>query len=395
MLHSSASGLLQPRGLLFLRQLLSPRATPRACYSYRPAALRCCVATAVPTPTPTPVAAATNSHRKPNSGISSRRGLGIAVEDMDVALLWVRPGVAGADWHGAAAAAAGATTRRLYAFFEVQGEPETAATLATVGLLAELYEAVAAEAPLLDVVPLVPSMGWTLGKVAAISELRSMVVAAPHGACQEGLLEELNRLRAAAGFGAVAQHSLADIADGVEPRGSSAASDVGLQGGDEAGGQLSFAHVAVGGTFDHLHAGHRLLLATAAAVASEKVWLGIASDALLAKKKNAELLEGYDVRVGAAVDFLQRVRPGIQVSPGPLTDPAEPPLAATMPEMGALVVSRETTSGAEWINGHRASLDLSPISVVVVGLIGADGQGPDAGKLSSSGIRAAQAAGGQ
>jgi len=66
-----------------------------------------------------------------------------------------------------------------------------------------------------------------------------------------------------------------------------------------------------------------------------------------------------------------------------------------MPEMGALVVSRETTSGAEWINGHRASLDLSPISVVVVGLIGADGQGPDAGKLSSSGIRAAQAAGGQ
>jgi len=227
-----------------------------------------------------------------------------------VALLWVRPGVAGADWHGAAAAAAGATTRRLYAFFEVQGEPETAATLATVGLLAELYEAVAAEAPLLDVVPLVPSMGWTLGKVAAISELRSMVVAAPHGACQEGLLEELNRLRAAAGFGAVAQHSLADIADGVEPRGSSAASDVGLQGGDEAGGQLSFAHVAVGGTFDHLHAGHRLLLATAAAVASEKVWLGIASDALLAKKEKRRAAGGLRCARGCRSGLSPTCAPG-------------------------------------------------------------------------------------
>lgn len=48
-------------------------------------------------------------------------------------------------------------------------------------------------------------------------------------------------------------------------------------------------------------------------------------------QKNAELLEGYDVRVGAAVDFLQRVRPGIQVSPGPLTDPAEPPLVRCPP----------------------------------------------------------------
>ena len=52
-------------------------------------------------------------------------------------------------------------------------------------------------------------------------------------------------------------------------------------GGDSA---LEYSDVAVGGTFDSLHAGHRLLLAVAALVASETVWLGIASDALLAKK---------------------------------------------------------------------------------------------------------------
>lgn len=64
-----------------------------------------------------------------------------------------------------------------------------------------------------------------------------------------------------------------------------------------------------------------------------------------------------------------------------------------MAEMGALVVSRETTAGADWISAHRASLGLEPIAVVVVGLVGADGQGSDATKLSSSAIRAAKAAG--
>ena len=50
------------------------------------------------------------------------------------------------------------------------------------------------------------------------------------------------------------------------------------------------------------------------------------------------------------------------------------PQAATMKEMQALVVSKETTAGANWINDHRASQGSEPLEVVVVGLIGADSQ---------------------
>lgn len=38
---------------------------------------------------------------------------------------------------------------------------------------------------------------------------------------------------------------------------------------------LAFPHVALGGTFDRLHAGHRLLLAVAAAVATEGIYVGV------------------------------------------------------------------------------------------------------------------------
>ena len=43
-------------------------------------------------------------------------------------------------------------------------------------------------------------------------------------------------------------------------------------------GHLQFADVAVGGTFDRLHAGHRLLLAVAALVSTRMVYIGVTSE---------------------------------------------------------------------------------------------------------------------
>jgi hypothetical protein len=46
------------------------------------------------------------------------------------------------------------------------------------------------------------------------------------------------------------------------------------QGGQQQQ-QLLYGNVSVGGTFDRLHAGHRLLLAATALVATQNVYVGI------------------------------------------------------------------------------------------------------------------------
>ncbi|KAG2492810.1 hypothetical protein HYH03_008970 [Edaphochlamys debaryana] len=180
---------------------------------------------------------------------------------------------------------------------------------------------------------------------------------------------------------------------------------------------LRFRRVAVGGTFDRLHAGHELLLAATALVSEGFVFVGITADALLANKSHRELLQPYDVRKDAALSYLQAVRPDLQVSAGPLSDPKEPTAAETDPDMEALVVSVETLAGATAINAGRKARGFRPLTVVTVPVIGlprsgagagAGGSGAGgagavsgagsggaaalmAGKLSSSGLRAAEA----
>ncbi|KXZ47714.1 hypothetical protein GPECTOR_33g596 [Gonium pectorale] len=171
---------------------------------------------------------------------------------------------------------------------------------------------------------------------------------------------------------------------------------------------LGFRRVAVGGTFDRLHAGHELLLAATALVAQGSVFVGVTADALLANKSHKELLQPYDVRAHEALSYLRAVRPGLQVEAGPLSDPKAPTLAELDPSMEALVVSVETLPGAVAINAGRAARGFRPLAVVTVPVIGvrrgkgrsgagAGGTeaagGGAADKLSSSELRAADAAG--
>jgi hypothetical protein len=46
-----------------------------------------------------------------------------------------------------------------------------------------------------------------------------------------------------------------------------------------------------------------------------------AADNLLAKKSNKHLLQDYEARRAAAVDFMALVRPALSITDGPLSDP--------------------------------------------------------------------------
>lgn len=49
----------------------------------------------------------------------------------------------------------------------------------------------------------------------------------------------------------------------------------------------------LGGTFDRLHLGHRILLSACAHLTNEKVQIGVTVDELLKKKTNRAFIENY------------------------------------------------------------------------------------------------------
>lgn len=148
--------------------------------------------------------------------------------------------------------------------------------------------------------------------------------------------------------------------------------------------------VAVGGTFDRLHAGHRLLLTAAAWTARQKVRVGVAGAPLLTRKQHVELIASVETRRDEAIDYVRRARAVVdsmeecEVIATVLTDAMGP--SAKEPRMDAIVVSAETVGGVSRINATRVAAGLKELAIVEVPVL--DGE---AGKLSSSGLRQEEA----
>lgn len=88
----------------------------------------------------------------------------------------------------------------------------------------------------------------------------------------EGLRQKLADSRSGQAAAAVQVHTLPSQQPAQQP--SQQQQEEG-QGADRQQQQLLHSNVAVGGTFDRLHAGHRLLLAATALVATHNVYVGI------------------------------------------------------------------------------------------------------------------------
>ncbi|KAI1193138.1 cytidylyltransferase [Nemania serpens] len=189
----------------------------------------------------------------------------------------------------------------------------------------------------------------------------------------------------------------------------------------------TYAVVCLGGTFDHLHAGHKLLL-TAAAILLKvpeappavpaRFIIGVTGDELLKRKKYAELVQPWDLRVANVIEFLAsllqlsksgwadpditkkddkviaRFRDGaIEVHCVLLQDAFGPTTAEE--EMDVLVVSGETRSGGDAVNARRRELGWHELEVFEVDVLDAGEfiDGPTqttkdfATKISSTAIR--------
>ncbi|KAM4055928.1 cytidylyltransferase [Hirsutella rhossiliensis] len=217
----------------------------------------------------------------------------------------------------------------------------------------------------------------------------------------------------------------------------------------EKDGVGGYSTVCLGGTFDHLHPGHKLLLEAAAlllAVPDSGVEpctmiVGISGDELLTKKEYASELQPWEVRARSVVAFLSTALScapttaaapvtRVPTTPGPeggssaapelhaalrdgavlvrcvdIRDPFGP--TVTEERIGAIVVSGETRSGGQAINDRRTARGWALLDVYEIDVLdatgteasdGGEGGGADrearlAAKISSTEIRRRKALG--
>jgi pantetheine-phosphate adenylyltransferase len=142
----------------------------------------------------------------------------------------------------------------------------------------------------------------------------------------------------------------------------------------------TFSVVAVGGTFDEFHRGHRALLMKAFE-AGEQVLIGLCSDEFVEKLNKPHLTASYKQRLEELKaflhehDFLKRTRII------PLNDVYGVTLSKGCVE--ALVVSKETEHTALKINEERKTLGLPPLHIVVIEMVPSENHAP----ISTSRIR--------
>lgn len=142
---------------------------------------------------------------------------------------------------------------------------------------------------------------------------------------------------------------------------------------------------ALGGTFDHIHDGHKILLTVAAFLTSDRLIVGVTDEELLVKKKYREYLESFDKRARNVQEFLYLLKPSLDTQIVPIKDVCGP--TGTVPEIECLVVSRETIAGGEFVNKTRLAKGLSKLDISVVNVLGGNEEDGWKEKLSSTELR--------
>ena len=122
----------------------------------------------------------------------------------------------------------------------------------------------------------------------------------------------------------------------------------------------------MGGTFDHLHDGHKFLIKTAL-LFSKKIVIGLATENLLKKKKHATKIENYQIREQNLKTFIDSIGYLNRVEIVPLNDPYGPPVHE--PGYEGIIASQETYKNALKINEIRESKSFTPLIIIVIPMI--------------------------
>lgn len=249
-----------------------------------------------------------------------------------------------------------------------------------------------------------------------------------HCGTEAGLGLFADYLRLAEGKQILRQDQLVAVPGGVTMNDPSSSGGGGGHSSSESLQTTGHAIVCIGGTFDHLHSGHKLLLTGGALLLDIPrtdegnkpacFIVGITGDELLKNKKYAQFVQPWDHRARGVINFLAsllclspeetrptiaeegsifraRLRDGaVEIMCTRIQDAFGPTI--TMPEVSSLVVSAETRAGGKAVNDKRAELGWAPLEIFEVDVLDAgDVQSSDeptqtvdfASKISSTAIR--------
>lgn len=245
----------------------------------------------------------------------------------------------------------------------------------------------------------------------------------------EHMLQQFNRYTAQLGQ---AQGWKLETVKGGEYTISTEADQPKREGDDVGDSARRHTSVAVGGTFDHLHAGHKLLLTMTAFLLEpvdfsgdrmQRLIVGISGDELLQKKQFLEYISPWTERQGEVLEFvasiinftpdlkpretsvqdgkdighrtvMTRITPSFTLECVEIADPYGP--TVTDESISALVVSAETRSGGRAVNAKREEKDWASLEVFEVDVLDTEDEARDAsttfeqdfaGKISSTEIR--------
>ncbi|MFH1126881.1 MAG: pantetheine-phosphate adenylyltransferase, partial [archaeon] len=139
-----------------------------------------------------------------------------------------------------------------------------------------------------------------------------------------------------------------------------------------------FKKIVVGGTFDHLHDGHRYLLRMSKYYA-EKTFIGITSDDMARKKPHPEKIESYETRKKSVEDCAKKINLNYETIE--IDDIYGP--AAVDKELDSIILTEETIKNGILVNKKRKQNGLKGLNYIILPYI----LGPGRTKIDSTSFR--------
>ena len=124
--------------------------------------------------------------------------------------------------------------------------------------------------------------------------------------------------------------------------------------------------VAIGGTFEILHKGHRKLFSKAFQL-GDRILIGLTSYEFVTKQRKKHTVSNYDERYENLFTFLSNIGMSNRAKIIPLADPYGPTIDDE--QIDGIVTSRETMKTALEINKIRTQRKFEPLRIYVVDLM--------------------------